>query len=103
MTEHELKLPPIRQGTNITDLWVNLTPDGGLALRILRACRRKCDEKWEVHGVDEKTRAFYDLMNDTQDKRAIELDKAIAILERALGEPDTTLQANLHAGSPSRT
>ena len=57
------------------------TPDGGYALRILRAYRQACNTKWIIEGENvEKSRALYDAMNEHQDLRAKELDKAIEIL-----------------------
>jgi TPR repeat protein len=56
------------------------TPNGMYALRILRAYREACNTKWIIEGEHEKARALYDMMNEHQDQRAKELDKAIEIL-----------------------
>lgn len=80
----DLKLPPIRNQININERWVDGTP-GGFALRILKAYRRRCDEKFMLEGDwDEGSRKLYELMNQHQDERAKELDIAIEILERGL-------------------
>lgn len=81
-----LDLPPMNQ-MSIKDMFVNGTPDGKYALRILRAFRQRCNEKWILEGdFPEGTRKLYESMNEHQDERAKELDKAIAILEREMHE-----------------
>lgn len=57
------------------------TPDGNYALRILKAYREACNTKWIIEG-DTTAKPLYELMNEHQDQRAKELDKAIEILER---------------------
>jgi hypothetical protein len=74
------ELPPIGKVMNINEMYVDATPNG-YALRLLRAYRRRCDEKWIVSGFEENERRVYDKMNEDQDKRAQELDRAILILE----------------------
>jgi|GEM_PF-5429136 hypothetical protein len=59
------------------------TPDGRYALRILKAYRAACNMKWIIEG-DTEAKALYDAMNEHQDQRAKELDKAIEILEKNL-------------------
>lgn len=61
--------------------YVDGTPNGGYALRILRAYRERCNMLWETHGLGENQAVIYDLMNEAQKQRALELDKAIEILE----------------------
>jgi len=62
---------------------VDGTPDGKYALRILRAYREACNTKWIIEGENiEKARSLYEAMNEHQNQRAAELDKAIEILER---------------------
>ena len=67
----------------MTDYSVDATPDGRYALRILRAYRQGCDSKWtdNTSGA-EPTNALLVEMSKLQGKRAKELDKAIAILEK---------------------
>jgi len=57
------------------------TPEG-YALRILQAYREKTEERWEVSGLSEEQSVMYDLMNQHQEERAEELDKAIKVLEK---------------------
>lgn len=59
--------------------FIDSTPDGNYALRILRAYREDCDMRWEGQPETE----FIRLMNDLQDKRAEELDRAIECLQNA--------------------
>lgn len=73
------RFPPI--ANRVEAAFIDATPDGNYALRILRYYRATCDEKWEVHGLSEDERRIYDLMNEHQDQRAEELDEAIAVLE----------------------
>ena len=75
-----LNLPEIGNKISMRELNIDATPDGGYALRILKAYRMRCNEKWIVEGFKENEKLIYDVMNDAQDKRAIELDKAIAKL-----------------------
>lgn len=77
-------LPKIRNEIDPRNIIINGTPDGGYAVRILQYYRLRCNEKWIVEGVPENERAFYDTMNETQDKRAKELDEAIAKLRSKL-------------------
>lgn len=60
---------------------INSTPDGNYALRILEYYRLRCNDRWDVKGLSDDKTAIYDLMNEHQELRAIELDRAIAILE----------------------
>lgn len=77
-----IDLPPIRNEINPLDVHIDGTPDGNYAVRILEYYRLRCNEKWIVTGVPENKRLIYDAMNDTQDKRAVELDKAIVKLSK---------------------
>jgi hypothetical protein len=77
-----LDLPEIRNELNPREVHIDGTPDGGYALRILEYYRLRCNEKWVVEGFKENEKLIYDLMNETQDKRAIELDQAIAKLRQ---------------------
>ena len=64
-------------------LHVDSTPNGGYALRILRAYRERCNSKWSSSSSSEEENGLslvHQLMNDDQDKRAVELDEAINIL-----------------------
>jgi hypothetical protein len=77
-------LPKIQNEIDPRNIIINATPDGRYAVRILEYYRLRCNEKWIVTGVPENERAFYDAMNETQDKRAKELGKAIAMLRSNL-------------------
>lgn len=59
--------------------FIDATPDGNYALRILRAYRYDCDLRWEGQPETE----FIRLMNELQDKRTEELDRAIETLQKA--------------------
>jgi hypothetical protein len=63
---------------------VNATPDGKYALRILESYRHNASTKWIVEGLSDGEKILYNHMNEDQDKRVEELDKAIAILRREL-------------------
>lgn len=77
-----MEFPKIRDQQDI--MHIDGTPNGGYALRILRAYRARCREKWEVKGLNPNTTALYDLMNKHQDQRAVELDAAIKVLEELI-------------------
>lgn len=64
----------------IEAVFINAKPEG-YALRILEYYRAKCDEKWEVLEMSNEGKVVYDLMNQHQDERAVELDKAISKLK----------------------
>lgn len=77
-----IELPKIKDRIDIRYHYVDGTPDGSYALRILEAFRTRCNEKWILEGFDEGTQRVYDAMNGHQDLRAKELDYAIAILKK---------------------
>jgi len=77
-----IDLPKIRDEINPKDYHIDGTPDGKYALRILRFYRSLARTKWIIEGTDEETKTIYYIMNEHQDRRAKELDNAIAILER---------------------
>lgn len=60
--------------------FVDATPDGGYAIRILEAYRKRCDCLWFTSGLTTARTAVYMRMNEDQCKRADELDRAIARL-----------------------
>ena len=68
------KLPPVSQQPIIH---VDATPDGGYALRILRAYLENARCKW----VADPPNALCDAMNEDCDKRAALLDEAIRALK----------------------
>ena len=76
-----MDLPKIRDEMSMKDLFIDGTPDGNYALRILYAYRARCKEKWIVDGVSDGVKRIYDAMNEHQDLRAKELDEAIKKLK----------------------
>lgn len=79
----DLEIPPMTGDiVNLRNVYIDATPDGNYALRILRYYRKQCDSKWIVDGIPENRRIVYDTMNEHQDQRSSELDKAIEILGR---------------------
>jgi hypothetical protein len=75
------KFPDVMNKISMSEMWIDATPDAQYALRILRAYRQRCDEKWMVEGFSKERRLLYDAMNAHQERRAKELDQAIALLE----------------------
>lgn len=69
------KLPELDRP--LTNLHVDATPDGKYALRILKCYLERARAKFKVEDDDE----FFTFMNECQDKRVVELEKAIDILE----------------------
>ena len=70
--------------TNIKPLehHIDGQPDGNYALRILQYYRLRCNEKIIISGEGTvNIKRVYDIMNEHQDQRAKELDKAIKVLE----------------------
>lgn len=82
-------LPEISHREVISQQFIDSTPDGGYALRILRAFRRRCDCHWIISGVHEEAAALWEQMNRDQEKRVAELDQAISILEAAAATAPT--------------
>lgn len=76
-----MNLPKIRDQIDAKNFHIDGTPDGNYALRILKAYRSGCNEKWIVEG-DIEAKALYDAMNEHQDLRAKELDEAISVLQK---------------------
>jgi len=76
-----MDLPKIRDEIDMKNLFIDGTPDGNYALRILYAYRARCREKWIIEGSSDGVKRIYDVMNEHQDLRAKELDKAIKKLE----------------------
>lgn len=75
-----MKLPKILNRSNI--LYVDMTPNDMLPIRILEAYLDKSREKWEVHGLSKKESAIYEMMNEYQDQRAKILENAIKRLQK---------------------
>jgi hypothetical protein len=79
------QMTPFLENIPINEMAIDATPDGRYALRLLEAYRRRCECVWNVSGLDEHRTALYDHMNRDQQKRAEELDAAIALLRGAGG------------------
>ena len=75
------ELPKVER-ISVSNYFIDGTPDGKYAVRILKAFRSRCNERWVVDGVDERSGLLYKTMNEHQVLRAKELDTAIAILEK---------------------
>lgn len=69
------KLPELDRP--ITKCRVDATPDGKYAIRILKCYLERARAKFVISDDDE----FFKFMNECQDKRVVELEKAIDILE----------------------
>lgn len=69
------KLPELDRPIN--ELRPDATPDGKYAIRILKCYLERARAKFIIVEKDE----FYEFMNECQDKRVVELEKAIGILE----------------------
>ena len=69
------KLPQLDR--QLCDMHVNATPDGKYAIRILKCYLERARAKFIINDDDE----FFKFMNDCQDKRVVELEKAIKMLE----------------------
>ena len=69
------KLPQLDRPIN--KCRVDATPDGKYAIRILKCYLERARAKFIINDDDE----FFKFMNDCQDKRVVELEKAIKILE----------------------
>ena len=72
------KLPELT--TNTRDFHVDATPDGKYAIRILKCYLERARVKFKV---DDNTadNELFNFMNECQDKRVVELEKAIKVLE----------------------
>jgi len=65
---------------NTREFHVDATPDGKYAIRILKCYLEKSKIKFKVDGNTADNELF-NFMNTCQDKRVVELEKAIRILE----------------------
>lgn len=74
-----MKLP---QMTKEPLMYVDMTPDDDLPLRILKAYRENCDCKWATDLVGNCDNSILQVMNEHAEQRAKILDKAIVLLEK---------------------
>jgi len=94
------ELPQISHRDALNEVYVDSTPDGGYALRLLRAHRRRCDCCWIITGPgSEAAAALFEHMNRDQEQRAAELDRAISLLEAV---PAGTVRGPQAAPSPEK-
>ena len=75
------KLPELTKNTMEIIRHVDATPDGKYAIRILKCYLERARVKFKVDGNTADNELF-NFMNECQDKRVVELEKAI----RKLGE-----------------
>ena len=73
-----MTLPPLTQQSILN---IDGTPDEGYPLRILKAYRENCDCRWTTGTDGHCGDPVLRLMNDDNDRRAVILDRAIAILQ----------------------
>lgn len=73
------KLPQIDRPIN--ELRPDATPDGKYAIRILKCYLERSRTKFVVNGMEDNEVKLFEFMNACQDKRVVELEKAIRILE----------------------
>ncbi len=70
------KLPQVDRPIN--KVRPDATPDGKYAIRILKCYLERARVRFKVEDSDE----LFEFMNECQDKRVVELEKAIQILEK---------------------
>lgn len=75
------KLPELNKLLNTKDFHVDATPDGKYAIRILKCYLERARIKFKVEGMEDSEIKLFDFMNECQDKRVVELEKAIRVLE----------------------
>lgn len=72
--------------------YVNAFPDGGYAMRILQSYREMCDQYVSDDITGGPTNPVYIAMNEANEKRKIELDKAISDLAGIAAKDDRIAQ-----------
>jgi hypothetical protein len=73
------KLPELT--INTREFHVDATPDGKYAIRILKCYLERARVKFKIEGMEDSEIKLFDYMNECQDKRVVELEKAIKTLE----------------------
>jgi hypothetical protein len=76
------KLPELNRSLNSKDFHIDATPDGKYAIRILKCYLERARCKFKVEGMEDNEVKLFDFMNECQDKRVVELEKAIRMLEK---------------------
>ena len=66
---------------NPREFHLDVTPDGKYAIRILKCYLERAKIKFKVENMEDSEIELFDYMNECQDKRAVELEKAIKTLE----------------------
>ena len=75
------KIPELNKELNSKDFHIDATPDGNYAIRILKCYLERARVKFVVSGMEDNEIKLFDFMNACQDKRIVELEKAIKKLE----------------------
>jgi len=75
---------------DVSEVDIDMTPDEGFPLRILRTYRERCNSRWK-EGSGSEWGVLWETMNEHQEQRAKILDKAIAILENELRKKNVVL------------
>jgi hypothetical protein len=75
------KLPELNKSLNTKDFHVDATPDGKYAIRILKCYLERARRKFKVEEMEDNEIKLFDFINKCQDKRVIELERAINMLE----------------------
>lgn len=76
------KLPELNKTLDSRDVHIDATPDGKYAIRILKCYLERARVKFNVEGMEDSEIKLFDYMNVCQDKRVVELEKAIKVLEK---------------------
>jgi len=82
-----MSFPPVRNAVDSREWFIDATPLG-YALRILLNYRKKCDEEWITSGMTKEESLVFSKMNEDQQKRGEDLDRAISILLESGYEPN---------------
>ncbi len=75
------KIPELNKTLDSRDVHIDATPDGKYAVRILKCYLERARIKFKVEGMEDGEIKLFDYMNECQDKRVVELEKAIKVLE----------------------
>ena len=74
-------IPELNKTLDSRDVHIDATPDGKYAIRILKCYLERARLKFKVEGMEDSEIKLFDFMNECQDKRVVELEKAIKTLE----------------------
>ena len=73
--------PELNATVSSSDFKIDATPDGKYAVRILKNYLKRAKIKFETDNREDNEVELFNFINSCQDKRAIELENAISILE----------------------